>query len=367
VQCAAGWRLCTRPLGGFIWFKAKMPIGSPQTYAILLWDRFKSRGLVMQPKQRSFQRFAFCVGLAVTGAVGLFSMRVFSQPNTNPFRDHSDTGETVHVLPAPASVRSPRDTNPTDAPVTNRLSVYPASYGSGNLINHGGKIISSAQFYAVYWNPSVANSTATSLGYSSIRAQITNFVSSFSGSPDYRIIQQYTGSNGGIGSSIPFSGDYLDSQSTKSMIKDSAIRSYLAGLFQNSKLPPQANALYGIYFPSGMRVQLSGGASCSSFCGYHSHFTYNGLQIKYAVFPYPDCSGCSLAGKSVADMLTIVSSHEIREAVTDPGDNNVDAWYDASGYEADDKCAWHNLYQMVSGSFWVQPEYSNNNTGCVVP
>jgi hypothetical protein len=79
-------------------------------------------------------------------------------------------------------------------------------------------------------------------------------------------------------------------------------------------------------------------------------------------------------------MLTIVSSHEIREAVTDPGDNNANGWYDAAGYEGDDKCVWHNLYQMTRGGFWVQPEYSNGGSvtasgftatypgpGCVVP
>jgi hypothetical protein len=68
-------------------------------------------------------------------------------------------------------------------------------------------------------------------------------------------------------------------------------------------------------------------------------------------------------GKAVADILTIVTSHEIREAVTDP---DLNAWYDSSGYEADDKCAWHNLYQTANG-FWVQPEFSNKDNGCVVP
>ena len=76
-------------------------------------------------------------------------------------------------------------------------------------------------------------------------------------------------------------------------------------------------------------------------------------------------------------MLTIVASHEIRETVTDPVFNG---WYDNAGYEADDKCAWHHLYQTKVGSFWVQPEYSNGGTvkasgftatypgaGCVVP
>jgi hypothetical protein len=102
------------------------------------------------------------------------------------------------------------------------------------------------------------------------------------------------------------------------------------------------------------------------------------MQIKYAVFPYPNCSGCSLSsyGLTITDMLTIVGSHEIREAVTDSGDNGLNAWYDRVGYEADDKCAWHNLYQMVNSTIWVQPEYSNGGTigstsypgsGCVVP
>ena len=68
--------------------------------------------------------------------------------------------------------------------------------------------------------------------------------------------------------------------------------------------------------------------------------------------------------------------HELEEAVTDP---DLNAWYDSAGYEADDKCAWHNLYQINNGSFWVQPEYSNGGTvtrsgftatypaGCIVP
>jgi len=122
-------------------------------------------------------------------------------------------------------------------------------------------------------------------------------------------------------------------------------------------------------------VTMTGGASCSTFCGYHGHFNYGGLDIRYAVFPYLNCSACKLSNLSVADMITIVASHEIREAVTDP---QLNAWYDDQGYEADDKCAWHNLYRMAEGGFMVQPEYSNGDAtapgggsypgpGCVVP
>jgi hypothetical protein len=94
------------------------------------------------------------------------------------------------------------------------------------------------------------------------------------------------------------------------------------------------------------------------------------MLIKYAVFPYTDCRACSISGLSVADILTIVTSHEIREAVTD---SLGTAWFDSQGNEADDKCAWQHLYQTQSANAWVQPEFSNGNNapypgpGCVVP
>jgi len=302
------------------------------------------------------------------------------------FFDRADTGELIHVLPLPAAIRSPRDTQPTDAPPHEGTAVYPASYGSGKLVDHGGKEMSNAGFMAIYWNAKVSDSAQTSLGYGTIKDQINGFINAFSGTgnwnnlvtDDYPIVQQY-GSHASISPFLTNLGFYLDSQPASAKISDSKIRSYLTSLFDKGILTPSNDTLFGVYFPPGMRVQLQGGASCTSFCGYHSHFTYNGYQIKYASFPYLNCSGCSLAGKSVADMLTIVTSHEIREAVTDPGDSNINAWYDAAGYEADDKCAWHNLYQMTNGGFWVQPEYSNGGTvtasgftatypsGCVVP
>jgi hypothetical protein len=323
----------------------------------------------------------FCAAVLIASVA---VARAGAQHPQHPFIDHSDTGEVIHVLPAPATLHSPRDTGPTDAPVVNGTQVFPASYGSGTLIDHGGPEMSNAAFRAIYWNASVANSTATSLGYSTISAQLNAFINVFasnsnwsnSATDDYTIVQQY-GSGNAISPALPNLGWRVDTQATKSRITDAGIQSYLASQFQSGREIASADTLYGIYFPPNMRIALQGGSSCSSFCGYHSHFTYNGLLIKYAVFPYTNCAACSIAGKSVADILTIVTSHEIREAVTD---SLGSAWFDAAGYEADDKCAWHNLYQTTNGGFWVQPEYSNGGTvnrsgftatypgpGCVVP
>lgn len=300
---------------------------------------------------------------------------VYAQNPGNPFHDHSDTGETVHVLPVPASLRSQRDTQPSLAPAHKGTAVYAASYGSGNLLYHGGPEISGAAYQAIYWNASVANA---------VRTQVDGFIASFSdgsnwdnsSTDDYTIVQQYGTSVSGIASTLKQVASLVDNKNAVSRYADSQIQSYLTGLFNARKATPSGSTLYGIYFPSGMRICLQGGCSCTSFCGYHSSYSYNGVSIKYAVFPYPDCTGCSISGLSVVNMLTILSSHEIREAVTDPNGN---AWYDASGYEADDKCVWHNLYQTSRG-YWVQPEYSNGGAitasgfsatypgpGCVVP
>jgi hypothetical protein len=299
--------------------------------------------------------FAFAIAsiAAGTGAVR-------AQRGDNPFIDHSDTGETIHVLPAPASIRSPHDTQPTDAP--RGFTTYPASYGSGNLNNHGGHEIPMAGFFAIYWNPAVANS-AGSQGSSTLQTQVYNFVSAFSNRNDYTIITQYS-ANDTISPILAWAGDYVDSRATQSSFSDSKVRSYIASLFDSGVVTADANTVFGVYFPSGMKITTQGGTSCSAFCGYHGHFGYNGQDIKYAVFPYTNCRACSLPGKAVADILTIVTSHEIREAVTDP---DLNAWYDSVGYEADDKCAWHNLYQTATGHYWVQPEYSNADRGCVVP
>ena len=311
---------------------------------------------------------------ASLAALTLLAPRHAAAQGQNPFIARSDTGETLHVLPTPASIRSPRDTRPTMAPPGSEAGLYPASYGSGALVNHGGPVISNAGFWALYWNSDVATAKGTSLGYTTLAAQMDAFVTSFGNDSnyssqagdDFSIVQQYGGS---ISSTVHNFGYYVASERTKSSISDSGVRNFITGLLNSGKVDVGTNIIYGVYLPVGMKVTMSGGASCSTFCGYHGHFNYGGMDIRYAVFPYLNCSACKLSNLSVADMMTIVASHEIREAVTDP---QLNAWYDNQGYEADDKCAWHNLYRMAEGGFVVQPEYSNGGgvypgPGCIVP
>ena len=121
----------------------------------------------------------------------------------DPFFDRADTGEIVHVLPTPASIHSPHDTQPTFASPSGDTAVFPASYGSGDLVNHGGPQIPNAAFLAIYWNASVANSTETStlngFHYGTIRDQVSACIRNFasganwdnSATDDFTIVQQY--------------------------------------------------------------------------------------------------------------------------------------------------------------------------------
>ena len=119
---------------------------------------------------------------------------------------------------------------------------------------------------------------------------------------------------------------------------------------------PSPNSLYFVFLPPGVTITLDGGASCSSFCGYHNHI--NG-QIFYAVMPYPDCSGC-MGAQTVLDALTSTSSHELCEAITDPVPGQ--GWYDDKNGEIGDICAWQT---KTLGPYTVQLEWSNNSGKCL--
>src|SRR5439155_7321148 len=83
---------------------------------------------------------------------------------------------------------------------------------------------------------------------------------------------------------------------------------------------------------------------CTQYCGWHTHGTILGSDIKYSFVGNPDrCpSACSAQatgpiGNAGADGMASIIAHELEEATTDP---DLNAWYDRRGYENADKCAW---------------------------
>jgi hypothetical protein len=288
---------------------------------------------------------------------------VFAQKSDNPFIMQGDRAELIRIMPTPDAAGIDPSARGVELNAPSSGATFRASYGAGNLIDHGGKVMSSAHVFNIF-----LGSTGSDFG-----AHLDGMVSTFgSNRADYNIVTQYSKTGNAISPSYVFDGSTTTTYSGSTM-SDAQAQTFLAGLLSAGTVPTTyaGQTIYNIYLPPGVVSSMGGSTGCGGaslgYCGYHNHLTWSGKQVKYAIYPYNNCSGCSLTGKTVRDMQTIVTSHEIREAITDPGDNNSNAWYDRQGYEADDKCAWHNLYQMSGTSYWVQPEYSNANKGCVVP
>src|SRR5581483_7834032 len=128
---------------------------------------------------------------------------------------------------------------------------------------------------------------------------------------------------------------------------------------------------FGVYFiltSADVRQTMGDSEFCIQYCGYHSDtFRFN-QDIKYAVVGDPNrCGGsCSFSssahGNVTADSMTVVMSHELGEALTDPRPG--DTWVDSSGNEMGDKCAGIvGDLQFPTGVFSVQALWLNSGAG----
>jgi serine protease len=108
----------------------------------------------------------------------------------------------------------------------------------------------------------------------------------------------------------------------------------------------------------------------TSFCAYHGKLS-DDPNVTYTNLPYITDAGKACGEDSVngtngtLDGVSIVEGHELAEVITDP---LLNAWYDSDGNEIGDKCAWTGLANLstTSGTFAVQPLWSNGANGCVL-
>jgi hypothetical protein len=226
-----------------------------------------------------------------------------------------------------------------------------APVSAAHLTYRGGPLLQAAQVFVFFWG------TAWEGSQSALVPQINQFFDFTLTSPLLDQLAEYSvpGLSIGHGSRI---GALILSTDPPATIADSDVQTLIQQEIKNDSAVPQptANTLYFVFLPPGVTVTLDGGASCSTFCGYHSDV--NG-KIFYAVMPFLDCAGCARA-RSVVDALTVATSHELCEAITDPVPGS--GWYDDANGEIGDICAWKT---KTLGSYAVQLEWSNKAGQCV--
>ena len=224
---------------------------------------------------------------------------------------------------------------------------------AAQLVYNNGPLLTAVQVFTVFWGAAWQQSPLSDTVQS-----INGFFDYILTSPLIDQMAEYSVQGQTIGHGSRLGTTTLTTSDPGTSVDDSAIQQMLnTNISSNSAFPqPTANTLYFVYLPSGVTVTASGSSSCSSFCGYHDAIN---SQIYYAVMPYPDCSGCS-ANLAAFGALTVTSSHELCEAITDPVPGQ--GWYDQNNGEIGDICAWQT---KQVGNYTVQQEWSNSAKSCV--
>ena len=222
--------------------------------------------------------------------------------------------------------------------------------GSVDMTSHGGTVLTSNHTQAIFWGTSWASDS------SDIKSGIDSFFSGWGGSKMAGDSTEYSGTNGQVTTSSSKIPQVIDSTSAPSRALSTS--QAVAEACKITGNNPLADAVYFIYTDTG--------AGHVSYCAWHSWGNCsNGAPVQVAYMPnITGIAGCdpgNNAGHSQGlEALANVTSHELSEAITDPRGGG---WFDSSGGENGDKCAWafNGIETLKNGSQWyLQGEWSNN-------
>jgi hypothetical protein len=212
---------------------------------------------------------------------------------------------------------------------------------------HGGPLLQHVQVEAVY--DGQAWGSVAGLGQQ--MQQLDGFLNYFVDSPYVGALKQYNVSYG------TFLGHHLIAQDPPGgqTIDDSQIRALLNSEIAAKHLAaPTAERLYVFFTAPGVVVTADGQDSVTDFAGYHDVFTgSSGAPVYYAVVPYP-MGQVSSQPLTALQQATVVLSHEISEAITDPDTRT--GWLDPRRGEIGDITAGQigSLHGYTVQALWSQ-------------
>jgi hypothetical protein len=228
---------------------------------------------------------------------------------------------------------------------------------SPNMVYHGGKILPTVNAKAIFWGQSWSNPTFVGDKMTGLDSWYTGF----SGSDYAKTSDEYTGNNGQVGPSLVYAGHLVDTSTAPGGNNTSPI------LAEVCKMITSPDTTGDGYYP----VYVDTKRGSAQFCAWHSagSCSVSGKQVavQFAFFFNLDGDpGCNPNDTTTTHSqglaaLANVSGHELSEARTDP--SSPGAWYDSTGEENGDKCAWTFNVPSVTfpnGTQWkIQGEWSN--------
>jgi hypothetical protein len=177
---------------------------------------------------------------------------------------------------------------------------------------------------------------------------------------------------------LNFGGSTIDNYSRGAVLGDADVQAIVSRAISSGAFlgPGDTNGVYVVL--SSADVNETSGLD-TQYCGFHTHGTIGGADIKYAFVgdPTRSPSACEQQttgpnGSSGADGMASIIAHETEEAITDP---DLNAWYDQRGQENADKCAWTfgATYTTLNGAmanmqlgqfdYLIQQNWVNANGG----
>jgi hypothetical protein len=200
--------------------------------------------------------------------------------------------------------------------------------GSVNLTYHGGPVLTASKAKPIFWGSSWNNASFAGDKITGINS----FLQGFGGSNFAGTNTEYSG----ITRTMTALTSVIDASSEPPSRKALTTSQAVAEACSLTGNNPDPAALYIIY--------TSTDAGHVNYCAWHSAGNCgNGAPVQVAYMPNIDgIAGCDPGGPNLGhsqglSALANVTAHELSEAITDP---RLNAWYDGSGAENADKCAW---------------------------
>jgi hypothetical protein len=174
-------------------------------------------------------------------------------------------------------------------------------------------------------------------------SQVLTFLAqNIGGSPYFRSVITYYSQNGNTrtyaSNSMNYAGYITDNYSQGYNVANTG--NIVSRAITNGLLPKDTDGIYVVLLSADVTYL----GLCTKNCGFHTTVNVGGTRIAYAVVG--NTARCrSICGDSTsppsndvaADGMANTVSHEVAEIVSDPYGN---AWFDKSGGENGDKCAW---------------------------
>jgi hypothetical protein len=241
---------------------------------------------------------------------------------------------------------------------------------TGSGINyHGGPVMLGTTNVYYIWYGNWSGNSATTI--------LTDLANGIGGSPYFNInTTYYNGANQHVSNSVNYAKSTNVGYTHGTSLSDSAVQAVVSDAVSSGALPTDTN---GVYFVLTSADVNESSGFCTQYCGWHTHGSIGGSDIKYSFVGNPDrCpSACEAQttgpnGNAGADGMASIISHELEEAVTDP---DLNAWYDRQGAENADKCAWTfgttstasngSSYNVTFGSrqYLIQRNWVNSGNG----